>query len=147
MADTPVYILTSASTFSAAEEFAYNLKHMERATIVGETTGGGAHPVDFFTVDLSGGQYASVSMPYGRAINPITGTFGPRRIFLENERLFYQRGEGGPHELRPLPTADRFHVGDLDFFRIQFLRDASGSVVKLVGQYNDGREDQNLRSD
>ena len=42
--DKPVYVLTSNRTFSAAEEFTYNLKNLKRATIVGETTGGGAHP-------------------------------------------------------------------------------------------------------
>jgi hypothetical protein len=36
--------LTSGRTFSAAEEFTYDLKHLKRATTVGETTGGGAHP-------------------------------------------------------------------------------------------------------
>ena len=39
-----VYVLTSKRTFSAAEEFTYNLKNLKRATIIGETTGGGAHP-------------------------------------------------------------------------------------------------------
>lgn len=34
---------SSRRTFSAAEEFTYNLKNLKRATIVGETTGGGAH--------------------------------------------------------------------------------------------------------
>lgn len=68
--DTPVYVLTSGSTFSAAEEFSYNLKNMERATLVGETTGGGAHP---------GGSVVAtdrfmVWVPTGRAINPITNT-------------------------------------------------------------------------
>lgn len=67
---TPVYVLTSGSTFSAAEEFSYNLKHLERATLVGETTGGGAHP---------GGSVVAtdrfmVWLPTGRAINPITNT-------------------------------------------------------------------------
>jgi C-terminal processing protease CtpA/Prc len=42
--EKPIYVLTSARTFSGAEEFTYNLKNLKRATIVGETTGGGAHP-------------------------------------------------------------------------------------------------------
>ncbi|HKX54502.1 MAG TPA: S41 family peptidase, partial [Xanthomonadales bacterium] len=74
MVNTPVYILTSAYTFSAAEEFTYNLKNMQRATIVGETTGGGAHPVDMHVLALGDGLYAQLSLPFGRAINPITGT-------------------------------------------------------------------------
>ena len=45
MSNIPLYIITSKSTFSAAEEFCYNLKHLKRATIVGETTRGGAHPI------------------------------------------------------------------------------------------------------
>lgn len=68
--DAEVFVLTSNHTFSAAEEFTYNLKNLERATIVGETTGGGAHP---------GGMAPIASrfvafIPDGRAINPITHT-------------------------------------------------------------------------
>jgi hypothetical protein len=74
MVNTPVYILTSGGTFSAAEEFTYNLKNMKRATVVGETTGGGAHPVDAVTLDLGDNHYARLSLPFGRAVNPITGT-------------------------------------------------------------------------
>jgi C-terminal processing protease CtpA/Prc len=43
-ATKPLYVLTSARTFSGAEAFAYDLQALERATIAGETTGGGAHP-------------------------------------------------------------------------------------------------------
>ena len=46
--DKKLYILTSGETFSAAESFAYNMKHAGRATIVGEKTTGGAHAVQFF---------------------------------------------------------------------------------------------------
>ena len=42
--DADLYILTSARTFSGAEEFTYNMKNLKRATVIGETTGGGAHP-------------------------------------------------------------------------------------------------------
>lgn len=38
-----VLVLTSKDSFSAAEDFAYALKNLKRATIVGETTGGGAN--------------------------------------------------------------------------------------------------------
>src|SRR5580658_5737288 len=41
----PLYILTSSRTFSAGEELAYDLQTQKRALIVGEATGGGAHPV------------------------------------------------------------------------------------------------------
>ena len=71
MAGIPVYVLTSRSTFSAAEEFTYNLKNMERATIIGETTGGGAHPVNSHRFDSI---HMVATIPFGRAINPITGT-------------------------------------------------------------------------
>ena len=68
--DTPVYVLTSNRTFSAAEEFSYNLKNLKRATLIGETTGGGAHPGD--TVNAT--ERFQVWVPSGRAINPITKT-------------------------------------------------------------------------
>lgn len=68
MLETDLYILTSAYTFSGAEEFTYNLKNMERATVVGETTGGGAHPVAGHIINDN----FIVRVPFGRAINPIT---------------------------------------------------------------------------
>jgi hypothetical protein len=66
-----VYVLTSDRTFSAAEEFTYNLKNLKRAIIVGDTTGGGAHPVD---MRLFTNLNVGMSLPFGRAVNPITGT-------------------------------------------------------------------------
>jgi C-terminal processing protease CtpA/Prc len=66
----PIYVLTSEATFSGAEEFSYNLKTRGRATIVGERTGGGAHPGDRYRVDTHLGS----AVPSGRAINPVTGT-------------------------------------------------------------------------
>jgi retinol-binding protein 3 len=66
----PVYVLTSAFTFSGAEEFTYNLKNLKRATIIGETTGGGANPGGIQPLS----EHFAAFIPVGRAINPITKT-------------------------------------------------------------------------
>jgi retinol-binding protein 3 len=66
----PAYVLTSAQTFSGAEEFSYNLKNLKRATIIGETTGGGAHPVSGHRID----DHFMIGVPFARAINPISKT-------------------------------------------------------------------------
>ncbi|MCA9286789.1 MAG: S41 family peptidase [Phycisphaerales bacterium] len=68
--DLPVYVLVSSYTFSGAEEFAYNLKNLKRAVIVGETTGGGAHPVRGERIS----DRIVVRVPFMRAMNPISGT-------------------------------------------------------------------------
>jgi hypothetical protein len=69
-AGKPVYVLTSVSTFSGGEEFAYDMKVMDLAKIVGDTTGGGANPGG--TSPLAAG--LTMFIPGGRARNPITGT-------------------------------------------------------------------------
>jgi hypothetical protein len=68
--EKPVYLLTSARTFSGAEEFSYDLKNLKRATIVGETTGGGAHPVSGHRID----EHFMIGVPFARAINPYSHT-------------------------------------------------------------------------
>lgn len=66
----PAFVLTSKNTFSGGEEFTYNLKTLKRATIVGETTGGGAHPVRGHRIT----EHFGIGVPFARAINPITQT-------------------------------------------------------------------------
>jgi C-terminal processing protease CtpA/Prc len=68
--DRPIWILTSATTFSGGEEFCYNLKALGRATLVGETTGGGAHPTMPFALTDT----LEITIPIARSINPVTGT-------------------------------------------------------------------------
>lgn len=68
--DKPVYVLTSAGTFSAGEETAYHFQTQKRGTLVGETTGGGANPVNRFTV----GSGLVVAIPTAQVSNPVTKT-------------------------------------------------------------------------
>jgi hypothetical protein len=66
----PVYVLTSAHTFSGGEEFTYDLQTQKRAIIVGETTGGGAHPVRGRRIDA----HFMFRVPFARPVNPVTHT-------------------------------------------------------------------------
>ncbi|MGZ9935799.1 S41 family peptidase [Streptomyces sp. NC-S4] len=68
--EKPVYVLTSPRTFSAAEELAYDLQQLGRAVVVGETTGGGAHPREGWTLH----PHLEASIPVGRSVNPVSGT-------------------------------------------------------------------------
>ena len=66
----PVAVLVSRSSFSAAEEFAYDMKVTKRGIVVGERTPGAANHA--LPVTLPGGFTAFI--PQARAENPITGT-------------------------------------------------------------------------
>ncbi|MGW7585774.1 S41 family peptidase [Kitasatospora sp. NPDC054768] len=66
----PLYVLTSGDTFSGGEELAYDLQQLGRAEVVGETTRGGAHPREGWTLHPQ----LELSVPIARAVNPISGT-------------------------------------------------------------------------
>jgi C-terminal processing protease CtpA/Prc len=68
--DRPVYVLTSRRTFSGGEELCYNLQALGRAELIGETTGGGAHPTRGFRISSA----VRIGIPFARSVNPVTGT-------------------------------------------------------------------------
>jgi Peptidase family S41/N-terminal domain of Peptidase_S41 in eukaryotic IRBP len=68
LADKPVYILTSARSFSGAEQFSYDLKMLKRSTLVGETTGGAAHAGVFHRID----DHFGIGIPEVKAVNPFS---------------------------------------------------------------------------
>ncbi|MGH3156157.1 MAG: S41 family peptidase [Streptosporangiaceae bacterium] len=65
----PVYVLTSATTFSGGEQLSYDLQQLGRATVVGERTRGGAHPREGFVVH----PHLEVSISVAESVNPVTG--------------------------------------------------------------------------
>jgi C-terminal processing protease CtpA/Prc len=212
LTEADAFVLTSDRTFSGAEEFSYNLKNLGRATIVGDTTGGGAHPVSAFAFpSLNFG----IRVPFARAVNPITGTnwegtgvtpdivvpadealdvayaealrriaartedpderaalewtaagldarrnpvevdgatlagyagaYGPRRLYIDGGRLWYQR-EGRPAAEAIPMSQTLFRFDEFDYFRLEVVLDGSGRPVKLVGHYDDGHTDENPRT-
>jgi hypothetical protein len=68
--DRPVYVLTSSRTFSGGEDFCYTLQSLGRAEIIGETTGGGAHPTRPFPISAA----VHIGIPHARSVSPVTGT-------------------------------------------------------------------------
>ncbi len=211
--DQPVYVLTSRNTFSAAEEFTFDLRNLERATVVGDTTGGGGHTVSAHTFDFDGFRIG-LRVPYGRAFNPknnegwegrgvtphipvpavealdvahadalekliaaepdaairstlewartdlesrrhpivlttqqleeYAGSYGPRRIYLEDGVLRYQREDRPSYPMEPMGK-DLFRVGDLGYFRLGFERGQGGRINKVRGLYDDGHSDEDPR--
>ncbi|MFI5485681.1 S41 family peptidase [Micromonospora echinaurantiaca] len=69
-ADKPTYVLTSGRTFSGGEELAYNLQQLGRAVVVGERTGGGAHP----RIGFRAHAHLEVTVPVARPVHPVSGT-------------------------------------------------------------------------
>jgi C-terminal processing protease CtpA/Prc len=63
-------VLTAKRTFSAAELFSYDLKRLKRATLIGETTGGGAHTVAPHQID----HHFFIRVSFDQFVNPITKT-------------------------------------------------------------------------
>ena len=63
-----IYILTSSHSFSAAEGFSYDMQAYKRATLIGETTKGGAHPISILRL----GDHFEARIPFANSINPVT---------------------------------------------------------------------------
>lgn len=66
--DIPVFVLISSRTFSGAEDFSYTMQSFEKATVIGEASRGGAHPVDFFSLSAN----FRIKIPFAMSIHPVT---------------------------------------------------------------------------
>jgi len=71
--DKDLYILTSQSTFSAAEGFSYNMKTLKRATLIGEKTQGGGIAGEYEVIN----DHFIIFVPKYNSIDPITNEYNP----------------------------------------------------------------------
>jgi len=106
--DLPLYILTSNGTFSGAEELSYNFKTRERATLVGEVTGGGANPGGVVRINELFGMF----IPMGTAINPITKTNWEGVGVIPDIETSAEQAFDKAYELAQI-SADKFRSKDL----------------------------------
>lgn len=67
--DIPVVVLTGSTSFSAAEWMAFSLQRLGRATVIGERTSGGAHPVTSLPID----DRFMLQVPFGQIRDPVKG--------------------------------------------------------------------------
>ncbi|GAA0641775.1 S41 family peptidase [Brevundimonas lenta] len=67
--DMPVVVLTGSTSFSAAEWMAFSLQRLGRATVIGEQTAGGAHPVTQVPID----DRFMLQVPFGQIRDPVDG--------------------------------------------------------------------------
>ena len=70
LAGKPVFVLTSALTGSAAEEFSYDIQTHKLGTLIGTTTAGAANPGGFVRLT----DHLAAFVATGRAVNPVTKT-------------------------------------------------------------------------
>ena len=69
IADMPLYILVGPQTGSAGEGFSYHMKHLKRATLIGESTYGAGNPGSNYSINDDW----QIFIADGRPENAITG--------------------------------------------------------------------------
>jgi dipeptidase len=93
--------------------------------------------------DMSRAENDPIALPV-ETLTKFVGDYGPRHITLRDKTLFYTRDGGSEFQLIPI-NEDTFAIKGINYFQIHFVSDEKGNVVKLIGLYLDGRQDESLR--
>ena len=138
----PVYILTGSTSFSAAEWFAYTLKKLGRATLVGERTAGGAHPVDRKPV----GTDFFVQVPIGQIRDPVDRSDFEGQGVTPDHPVASADALAFAHRLAlaDLPKADPAKPADADCLAPELaahVRPAPTALKAIAGRYEGRRID------
>lgn len=138
----PVYVLTGSTSFSAAEWFAYTLKKLGRATLVGERTAGGAHPVDRKPV----GTDFFVQVPIGQIRDPVDGGDFEGQGVTPDHPVASADALGLAHRLAlaDLAKADPAKRADADWIAPMLAprsRPSAAALAAIAGRYEGRRID------
>lgn len=204
--DTPLYILTSSNSASAAEGLSYAMQSLTRATIVGEVTAGAAHarraeivnndyiltlpsarPVDPRTNDnwekkgvkpnIETSSDNALNVAYAEVLNTlikskssnlslhkwvyplvkaksnqyepsqndieqIIGTYGKRKVFQENGKLFYQYLDDPAFEIELLDKETIVFKAFTEARLQAIYKDKQAIALKMLSFGDDAREFQ-----
>jgi len=143
MIDIPLFVITSERTFSGAEEFSYNMQTQKRATLVGQTTGGGANPGGTRGIN----ENLSVFIPTGMAINPITKTNWEGVGVIPEVKTTSEESLTKTHELA-MEAAKKYRedsntkltTGFMDLLKVIENYDGSGSASSVFEKIKLGTE-------
>ncbi|HJS10055.1 S41 family peptidase [Sphingopyxis sp.] len=138
----PVYVLTGSTSFSAAEWFAYTLKKLGRATLIGERTAGGAHPVDRKPV----GSDFFVQVPIGQIRDPVDRSDFEGQGVVPDHQVASADALAVAHRLAlaDLAKSDPAKQADADWFAPELApraRPATAALKAITGRYEGRRID------
>ncbi|MGH1366429.1 MAG: S41 family peptidase [Calditrichia bacterium] len=143
ISNKPLYILTSSTTFSAGEWFAYVLKNLGRATVIGEQTAGGAHPVTRKPID----DQFFLQVPIGEIKGPVYQQDFEGEGVHPNIATPAYKALGTAHHLalKQLAEADSTKQDAVDWYlpliavRTEPIKLEESSIGAIVGEY-EGRK-------
>lgn len=128
--------------YLAAGDYEKAIQHYEKSVELDPDNENGARRVGWIRERLEIETHP-VTVPV-ETLRRYAGDYGSRHVLLEGGTLFYQR-DGNPR-YRLLPLADDlFALDGLETFRMRFVADDAGRIVKIVGLYIDGNQDETPR--
>ncbi len=135
--DVPIYILTSSTSFSAAEWMAFSLQELGRAEVIGQTTTGAAHPVERFRID----DEFVVQVPIGKISGPVSGSDFEGTGVVPDHSVASHRAHDLAYEMALTALAENGTVADAEW-NLAAIRaksvppeDLARDVAAIVGSY------------
>jgi len=93
--------------------------------------------------DISRAENDPITLP-AETLKKFVGDYGPRHITIRDGILYYKRDGRSEFQLIPI-SKDTFALKGNNSFRLHFVSDENGEVIKIIGIYLDGRQDKSLR--